>query len=373
MTRRPTIEDVASRAGVSKGAVSFALNGRPGVAPATRERILAAADRDRLEAEPPRPGPAARRAFAVGLGDHPAPRGARCRPVLPSFIAGVETVLTPRPGPGPADGRDREHESEGYRPFAADGRVDGVFLTDLRVADPRPVLLLELGLPAVLIARLHRPRPSPASAVDDRPGHPRPWSSTCSVSVTAGSPTSAGLGRSSMGSRVARRGPAPWPRPASTRRRCDGPTSPPPAGSRPPAELLDLAEPPTAIVYANDLMAIAGTATAARPRPAPCRTDLSVAGFDDTEVAAYLHPALTTVRTDPFAGASGGHPLIALVDGNAPEVPGPLHRPTRRPWLDRCTPEPPPDGLPARNGVIDERTPRQQRLRSWRSRSPCGG
>ena len=27
-----------------KGAVSFALNGRPGVAPATRERILAVAD-----------------------------------------------------------------------------------------------------------------------------------------------------------------------------------------------------------------------------------------------------------------------------------------------------------------------------------------
>jgi len=42
--RRTTIDDVARAAQVSKGAVSFALNGRPGVADATRARILAAAD-----------------------------------------------------------------------------------------------------------------------------------------------------------------------------------------------------------------------------------------------------------------------------------------------------------------------------------------
>src|SRR3954462_11150967 len=41
--RRPTIADVARRAGVSAAAVSFAVNDRPGVSPETRERILAAA------------------------------------------------------------------------------------------------------------------------------------------------------------------------------------------------------------------------------------------------------------------------------------------------------------------------------------------
>jgi DNA-binding LacI/PurR family transcriptional regulator len=40
---RPTIADVARRAGVSPAAVSFAVNDRPGVAPETRARILAAA------------------------------------------------------------------------------------------------------------------------------------------------------------------------------------------------------------------------------------------------------------------------------------------------------------------------------------------
>src|ERR1700742_4150239 len=41
--KRPTISDIAQRAGVTKAAVSFALNGRPGVSPATRERILSIA------------------------------------------------------------------------------------------------------------------------------------------------------------------------------------------------------------------------------------------------------------------------------------------------------------------------------------------
>src|ERR1700692_2765081 len=41
--RRPTIADMARRAGVTKAAVSFALNGQPGVSGATRERILAIA------------------------------------------------------------------------------------------------------------------------------------------------------------------------------------------------------------------------------------------------------------------------------------------------------------------------------------------
>ena len=39
--RRPTIADVADRAGVSPALVSFAVNDRPGVSADTRERILA--------------------------------------------------------------------------------------------------------------------------------------------------------------------------------------------------------------------------------------------------------------------------------------------------------------------------------------------
>ncbi|MEX1210972.1 MAG: LacI family DNA-binding transcriptional regulator, partial [Candidatus Nanopelagicales bacterium] len=44
VSRRPTLHDVAARAGVSKSLVSLALQGSPKVAPASREAILAAAD-----------------------------------------------------------------------------------------------------------------------------------------------------------------------------------------------------------------------------------------------------------------------------------------------------------------------------------------
>ena len=41
---RATIGDIAAQLGLSKAAVSYALNGRPGVGAATRERVLAAAE-----------------------------------------------------------------------------------------------------------------------------------------------------------------------------------------------------------------------------------------------------------------------------------------------------------------------------------------
>src|SRR3546814_12887530 len=85
--QRATIADVARRAGVSKGLVSFALNDRPGVAPDTRRRILEAA-----EALGWSPSVRARalsvgRAFACGLVIGRSPDVIAADPFFPSFIA----------------------------------------------------------------------------------------------------------------------------------------------------------------------------------------------------------------------------------------------------------------------------------------------
>ncbi|MEU3459154.1 LacI family DNA-binding transcriptional regulator [Streptomyces sp. NPDC006733] len=42
--KRPTVTDIARRAGVTKGAVSFAVNGKRGVSEHARKRILAIAE-----------------------------------------------------------------------------------------------------------------------------------------------------------------------------------------------------------------------------------------------------------------------------------------------------------------------------------------
>ena len=61
------------------------------------------------------------------------------------------------------------------------------------------------------------------------------------------------------------------------------------------AALLDLAEPPTAVFAGSDETAL-GVIEAARLRGLRTPEDLSVAGFDDTQIARHSSPPLTTVR-----------------------------------------------------------------------------
>jgi LacI family transcriptional regulator len=61
------------------------------------------------------------------------------------------------------------------------------------------------------------------------------------------------------------------------------------------AALLDLPEPPTAVFAGSDETA-AGVIEAARTRHLRIPEDLSVVGFDDTQVARFSSPPLTTVR-----------------------------------------------------------------------------
>src|ERR1700754_5112030 len=131
---RPTINDVARAAGVSKGAVSFALNNRPGVAPATRTRILGVARELGWSPSPRGRALSVAKALAVGLVVARPPETLRADAFFPSFIAGLETVLS-RQGHALLL-QVAEHDDEAaYRRLAADGRVDGVLVTDLTVND----------------------------------------------------------------------------------------------------------------------------------------------------------------------------------------------------------------------------------------------
>jgi LacI family transcriptional regulator len=63
--------------------------------------------------------------------------------------------------------------------------------------------------------------------------------------------------------------------------------------------LLTLPDPPQAVFCANDLMAF-GVLDAAREAGLDVPGDLAVAGFDDIEAAAMIHPALTTVSNPAY-------------------------------------------------------------------------
>jgi DNA-binding LacI/PurR family transcriptional regulator len=314
LTRRPTIADVARAAEVSKGAVSFALNGRPGVAAHTRERILAVAAELGWTPSVSARSLSTRRAHAVGLVVAREPELLGADPFFPPFIAGIETVLS---GRGQAlmlqVPPDCDAEAHGYRRLAAEGRVDGVFLTDLRVDDPRPALLVELGLPGVTLGRTPEQRLLPAVSLDDRAGiadavrhlvamgHRR-------IGHVAG-PQHFVHGRARKSA---------WRTTLSEAGLltdlCVTADFTAAGGATATATLLDRAQPPTAIVYANDVMAIAGMSVAAA-RGVLVPDQLSVTGFDDTELARHLRPALTTVRSDPLGwGAAAAALLLEAID-----------------------------------------------------------
>ena len=62
-------------------------------------------------------------------------------------------------------------------------------------------------------------------------------------------------------------------------------------------------------------MALAGIAVAQR-RGMSVPGDLSIAGFDDSDIARYVYPSLTSVATDVVEwGAAAARTLLALIAG----------------------------------------------------------
>jgi DNA-binding LacI/PurR family transcriptional regulator len=237
---------------------------------------------------------------------------------FPLFLAGVETRLSEvgralvlhvvEGGP--------DAEAAVYRRLAA-GRVDGVFLTDLCANDPRFDLVERLQIPALAVGRPCDPQRLPWVGVDDGTG------------ALAAVRHLVELGHR----RIAHVQGVPG-LVHTTSRRCAWETGLREAGiplgpmvtgnfdglqgAEATRSLLAWDPRPTAIVYASDLMAIAGMQVlAAEGIQVP--GDISVVGFDDVAVARLLHPPLTTVRHDVMAwGRAAASSLLAITDGEEP-------------------------------------------------------
>ncbi len=316
---RPTITDVAKAAGVSKSAVSFALNGRPGISEDTRHRILEVAKSLGWTPSSRARALSVSKALAVGLVVARPPEILRADAFFPSFIAGLETVLSSRGHALLLQVAERD-DLAAYRRLVDEGRVDGVFVTDLQEGDERPALLEQLGLPAVLIGphlgEQHGARQS-ALGVDDAPGisavvrHLVELGHTRIAHVSGPQQMVHGRSRLEAWSRTLREaGLAEGP--------CVEADFSAESGARAMATLLDLPERPTAVVFANDLMAMAGLSLAIS-RGVAVPGDLSITGFDDMEISAHLQPALTSVHTDVVAwGRAAATRLLELIDTRPP-------------------------------------------------------
>jgi LacI family transcriptional regulator len=80
--------------------------------------------------------------------------------------------------------------------------------------------------------------------------------------------------------------------------------------------LLELADPPTALIGGIDLIAV-GCIIEAQARRMSVPADLSIVGIDDLDMSAHLSPSLTTVHVPTGAiGAEAARMLLSIIRGD---------------------------------------------------------
>jgi DNA-binding LacI/PurR family transcriptional regulator len=314
VTHRATIVDVANRAGVAISSASSALNGRPGVSEATRARVQDAARELGFVASLRGKSLSTKRAYAVGLIVSRDPDVFEEDPFFGGFLGGIESVLG---GRGYAlvlqMSTTPDENSERYRQMALDRRVDGVFLSEITVNDPRIPLLRELQLPAVAITE---------SATEWSPAVVR--DNATAIRELVDHLVSLGHTRFAHVS-----GPSDYLH-ANQRRdvwldalAAHGITDSAvvegdftyAGGAGAASDLLGRTLTPTAVFCANDLMA-AGFQARAQDLGLTIPRDLSIAGFDGTALGTYIRPALTTLTTSPHSlGATAAALLLDQIEG----------------------------------------------------------
>lgn len=322
--RRITIADIARLAGVSPGAVSFALNDRPGVSQATRERILAVAREHNW-----RPNTAARalvgaKAGVMGLAITRPARTLGTEAFFADLISGIQSGLSPaRTAMHLRMAVGLDDELGIYREWSSSQRVDGVILIDPRENDPRFTLLTELELPAVVIGSHPAGIGEPTSVwIDD---------ATTAQTLFA---YLAALGHQSI---AYISGPAEFEHTAlrwDTLTRVAGSelavewaaTDYAPGAAADATRRILSSHRPTAIVYDNDVMAVAGLRVT-QEMGIDVAAQLSVASFDDSVMAALVRPSLTAMTRDTFGlGELAATTLLEQLAAGAaplPSVAGP--------------------------------------------------
>jgi DNA-binding LacI/PurR family transcriptional regulator len=313
--KRPTIADIARRAGVSKGAVSYALNGQPGVSEATRRRVLAIAEEIGWNPHSAARALSGAAANAIGLALRRPARILGLEPFYMELISGVEAELSTHSYALMLQVvADPPAEIAVYRRWWGERRVDGVLLCDLRIDDPRVPVLEQLQLPAVVIGG-----PAGVGALA------HVWNDD-GAAVTEAVEYLAALGHRRLG-RVAGladlrhtrlRGEAfeaVGQRLALESAITESTDYSGEQGAHATRRLLSAARRPTAIIYDNDIMAIAGLAVAQEMGLA-VPGELSIVAFDDSPLCRLVHPPLTALTRDiPAYGVQAARQLLEVISG----------------------------------------------------------
>jgi LacI family repressor for deo operon, udp, cdd, tsx, nupC, and nupG len=313
--RSVRISDVAAAAGVSKALVSYALNDRPGVKESTRAHIVETARSMGWTPSLRARGLSVSRAYAIGLVFQTSAEALASDQYYTSLMAGLQSVLSTSQYSLVTEVVDNaEAESSAYRRLAHDGRVDGMVIVDLRQDDPRFDLVREAGLAFATLGWPPEPTTMPVlvydetQAITDVVGHLVGHGHRRIAQVVGPQGNAPARLRRELYQKLLREHGLDDSRWIESDYTAGG-------GRAATAELLDADERPTAIVYSNDLMAVAGMSVAFQ-RGLRVPDDISIVGWDDITVSQYLHPALSTVTQHPFDdGRVAATLLLQAIEG----------------------------------------------------------
>ncbi|WP_406096736.1 LacI family DNA-binding transcriptional regulator [Streptomyces sp. NBC_01013] len=319
---RPTLEEVAARAGVGRGTASRVINGSPRVSAHTREAVEAAVAELGYVPNRAARALAGNRTDAIALVVPESESRFFTEPYFSDIVRGVGAAL--------ADtemqllltlvGSDRERRR--LAQYLTAHRVDGVLLVSVHADDPLPDLLEQLGMPAVMNGRRSATEPLPSVDSDNFEGARGAVEHLVS------------RGRRSIATITGRLDVYAAQRRLDGYRRAlsDAGLEPDerliaPAdfseegGVRAMRELLARRPDVDAVFAASDLMA-AGARQVLREAGRRIPEDVALVGFDDSSVARHMDPALTSVR-QPIEemGRAMTRVLLAEIAGENTERP----------------------------------------------------
>ncbi|MEW2305637.1 LacI family DNA-binding transcriptional regulator [Streptomyces sp. NPDC006655] len=148
--RRPTLEEVAARAGVGRGTVSRVINGSPRVSDATRAAVEAAVNELGYVPNTAARALAANRTDAIALVVPEPETRFFAEPYFSDMLSGVGAELSDTQMQLLLIFAGSDRERERLAQYLAAHRVDGVLLVSVHADDPLPDLLAQLDIPAVI-------------------------------------------------------------------------------------------------------------------------------------------------------------------------------------------------------------------------------
>ncbi|RSO12965.1 LacI family transcriptional regulator [Streptomyces sp. WAC 06783] len=296
--RRPTLEAVAARAGVSRATVSRVVNGGAGVRGEVRERVRRAVTDLGYVPNSAARSLVTRRTGAVAVVIAEPETRVFADPFFGRQLRGISRELSAADTQLLLLLQETRADHERIGRYLSAGHADGVLMFSLHRDDPLPAMAEASGLPTV-----YGGRPGWAGAedalyvdTDNRDGarqavrHLRARGRR-RIAVITGP-----LDQTSAQDRLDGYRDALAPAAADPRLIADGGFTAQ-GGERAMAELLAAAPDLDGVFVSSDLMA-SGALRTLRAHGRRVPEDVGVVGYDDLDPAAWTDPPLTTVRQD---------------------------------------------------------------------------